>query len=172
MKILLISLGAIAGLLVLASLILYLFGRAQPEWHTARIAFTVPRARAIVWAALTDYAAMPQWWPAVKGVRFETRPDGVVLTWNLDSHGKEIAFRTREETAPERLVREIVGDDLPFGGTWTYELVAGGGGTRVTLTENGFIKPPLFRGIARLLMKPDATMRDFEKHFVPYVAAK
>ena len=63
-----------------------------------------------VWAALTDYAAMPQWWPAVKAVRSETRPDGDVLTWNMDSHGKEIAFRTREEAAPERLVREIVGD--------------------------------------------------------------
>jgi hypothetical protein len=48
---------------------------------------------------------------------------------------------------------------LPFGGTWTYELVEDGATTRVTLTEDGFVKAPLFRGVARLFMKPDATMR-------------
>lgn len=172
MKILLISLGVIAGLLVLVGLILYLLGCTQPERHTARITFTLPKPRAAVWAALTDYAAMPRWWPAVKAVRLETRANGEVFTWNTDAHGKEIAFRTREERAPAHLVREIAGDDLPFGGTWTYELAEDGGGTRVTLTEDGFIKPPFFRGVARIFMKPDATMRDFEQHFTPYVTAK
>ena len=171
-KILLLLLGALAGLLLLAGLFFYLVGRAQPERHTATITFTLPKPRAAVWAALTDYAAMPQWWPAVAAIRFETRPDGAVVTWNKDGHGKEIGFRTREEQAPARLVREIVGDDLPFGGTWTYELAEDHGATRVTLTEDGFVKPPLFRGIAKFFLQPDATMRDFEKHFTPYVAAK
>src|SRR5882762_3556628 len=156
MKILLISLGVIVGLLVLAGLGIYLLGRAQPERHTAALSFTLPKPRAAVWVALTDYASMSRWWPAVQAVRTETRPNGDVLTWNKDAHGREIAFRTREEKAPARLVREIVGDDLPFGGTWTYELAEDGGATRVTLTEDGFIKPPFFRGVARLFMKPDA----------------
>jgi uncharacterized protein YndB with AHSA1/START domain len=172
MKILLLSLGAIAGLLVLAGFALYLLGRAQPGRHTASITFTLPKPRAVVWAALTDYAAMPKWWPAVRAIRFETRPNGDVLTWNTNAHGREVAFRTRDEKAPARLVREIVGDDLPFGGTWTYDLIEEAGATRVTLTEDGFIRPPLFRGLARLFMKPDATMRDFEKYFTPHVASK
>ena len=77
-----------------------------------------------------------------------------------------------EEKAPSLLVREIVGDDLPFGGTWTYALAEENGATRVTLTEDGFIKPPLFRAMARLFMKPDGTMRDFEQHFTAYVGTK
>jgi len=172
MKILIIILGVIAVLLVLAGVGLYLLGRAQPERHSATITFTLPRARPAVWVALTDYASLPQWWPAVRAVRFETRASGEVITWNKDAHGKEIGFRTREEKAPAKLVREIVGDDLPFGGTWTYELAEDGPGTRVTLTEDGFIKPPFFRGVARLFMKPDGTMRDFEKHFAVHVAAQ
>ena len=172
MKILLYSLGGVAALLVLTGVALYLFGRTLPEQHNASITFTVPKARALVWTALTDYAAMPQWWPAVKAVRFETTAAGAVLTWNKDVHGKEIAFRTREEAPPGRLVREIVGPDLPFGGTWTYELVADRAATRIKLTEDGFIKPPLFRAIARLFLKPDATMRDFEQHFTAHLAAK
>ncbi len=130
---------------MLATIILYRLGHSLPERHTVSITVMMPKARVLVWAALTDCAAMPQWWQAVQAIRFETTGDGDVLAWNKDARGKEIAFRTREEIAPERLVREIVGDDLPFGGTWTYELTAGGGATRIKLTEDGFIKPPLFR---------------------------
>ncbi len=172
MKTLLISVAILVGLLLLAGIVLYLIGRAQPERHTARIVFTLPKSRATVWAALTDYAAMPKWWPAVKSIRLETRPNGEIVTWNTDSHGKEIGFLTKLEQSPTRLVREIVGDELPFGGTWTYELAEENGATRVTLAEDGFIKPALFRGMAKLFMKPDATMRDFERHFTPYVTTK
>ena len=172
MKIALLIAGVVVVLVVLAGLAIYLIGRAQPERHSASIAFTLPKPRALVWAALTDYAAMPQWWPAVKTVRFETRPNGDVITWNTDKRGQQIGFRSTEEKAPARLVREIVGDDLPFGGMWTYELTEEGGATRLTLTEDGFVKPPFFRGVMKFFMKPDATMRDFEQHFTPYVAAK
>jgi len=40
------------------------------------------------------------------------------------------------------------------------------------LTEDGFIKPVFIRGVARLFMRPDATMRDFEKHFTAYLAQR
>ncbi len=171
MKIILLVLAALVGLVVLAGLILYLLGRAQPERHTARVSFTVPRPRAAVWAALTDYATMPQWWPAVKSIRFETRPDGTQVTINTDKHGQPIAFRTKEEHAPARLVREIVGDELPFGGTWTYELTDENGGTRLTVTEDGFIKPPLFRAVARYFLGLDGTLKDFAKHFAAHLSA-
>jgi len=172
MKIALLIVGILVALGVLAGLVVYLVGRSQPERHTASISFTLPKPRAAVWAALTDYAAMPRWWPAVKSIRFETRPNGEVITWNSDGRGQTIGFRTAEEKAPARLVREITGDNLPFGGTWAYELAEENGGTRVVITEDGFVKPPFFRGVMTLFMKPDATMRDFEKYFTPYVTAK
>ncbi|HWA09400.1 MAG TPA: SRPBCC domain-containing protein [Opitutaceae bacterium] len=173
MKNVLLILAVLVGLIFIAGLVLYLLGRAQPERHTARRSFTVPQSPAAVWGVLTDYAAMPQWWPAVKAVRMEKRPNGETVAWNQDSHGREIGFRTKEEKAPVRLVREIVGDDLPWGGTWTYELAEEkGGGTRVTLTEDGFIKPPLFRAVARYFIGLDATMKDFESHLTARLAAK
>ena len=172
MKIVLIGVGLIVATIILAGIALYLVGRAQPERHTASIAFALPKSRQLIWAALVDYAAMPQWWPAIKKIRFETRANGEIITWNTDARGHEIGFRTIEENAPAHLVREIVGDKLPFGGTWTYVLVEENGGTRVTLTEDGVIKSPLFRGVAKFFMKPDATMRDFEQHFSAYVTGK
>ena len=172
MKTALLTLGLVAGLICLTVAGLYLLGRTQPANHTAAISFLLPRPRARVWAALTDYVNLPAWWPAVKAVRFETRPGGEIVTWNRDAHGREVGFRTREENAPTHLVREIVGDDLPFGGTWTYDLEEVAGGTKVNLREDGFVSSPLFRGIARVFLAPDATMRDFERHFTAYVTAK
>ncbi len=172
MKIALLIVGIVLVSVVLAGVVIYFVGRAQPERHTASISFTLPKARTTVWAALTDYAATPQWWPAVKAIRFETRPNGDIITWNTDPRGQQIGFRTTEEKAPARLVREITGDNLPFGGTWTYELAEENAGTRLTLTEDGFVKPPFFRGMMKLFMKPDGTMRDFERHFTPWVAKK
>jgi len=168
-KTILLILASIAAVLLFAAGSLYLLGRRQPENHVAAIAFVVPSSRATVWAALTDYTAMPKWWPAVKSVRTETRPNGDVVTWTTDPHGNRMGFRTAESAEPSHLVREMVGSEKLFGGTWTYELTTEGSGTRITITERGYIKPPLFRGMAKLFMKPDATMRDFQAHFVPYL---
>jgi len=173
MQFVILGVSIVACLVLVGGIALYWFGHSLPERHTAQITFEVPKPRAAVWAALIDYAAMPQWWPAVTAVRLETKPNGDVVTVNTDKRGQQVAFRTKEEKAAARLVREIVGDNLPFGGVWTFELADGATGrTRLTLTEDGFIKPPIFRGIARLFMKPDATMQDFAKHFTPYVASK
>ncbi len=97
MKIVFVSMGIILTLTVLAGLFLYLAGLAQPERHAGSITFTMAKPSTVVWAALTDYAAMPQWWPAVKKIRFETRPNGEVVTWDTDRRGRETGFRTNEK---------------------------------------------------------------------------
>ncbi len=164
MKTILLIVAALVGLILLAGLVLYLIGRRLPERHTASLTVRLAAKRTVVWATITDYAKMPEWWPAVKTVRLETKPGGEIITWNKDSHGQEVGFRTKEEQAPARLVREIVGEDLPFGGTWTFVLEDEGDGTRLNLTEDGFIKPPLFRAVAQYFLKLDATMKDFAAH--------
>ena len=161
--------GGTIGLLIIAGLVFYIIGRTLPEKHTSKFSVSLPVPSAAVWAVITDYPKMPEWWPAVKSIRLETRPNGEVWTWNQDTRGHEIAFRTLEEKAPQHLVREIVGDNLPFGGTWTFDLTPDGTKTNLTLTEDGFIKPPLFRFIATYFIGLDKTMKDFsvnlQKHF-------
>ncbi len=172
MKIALIILGSILGLVLLAGLVLYLLGRRLPERHIARVTVVLPASRPAVWAVITDYPGMTAWWPDVKGIRLETRPNGEVWTWNKDSHGNEIAFRTKEEVAPARLVREIMGDNLPFGGTWTFELADQDNRTQLTITEDGFIKPPLFRAIVQYFIGLDKTMKSFATHLEKRLAAR
>lgn len=171
MKIVLLVLLGVIVLVAVAAGVLFVCGARMPREHRSVVTVTLAASRAAVWAAITDYAAMPAWWPAVKAVRTEKRPDGTVLTINQDSRGQEIAFRTGESRPGEKLVRVIATENLPFGGTWTYELAdAPGGGTVLTLTEDGFINPPPFRAIATWFMGLDATQKDFIAHLEKHLA--
>ncbi|MCX6954227.1 MAG: SRPBCC family protein [Verrucomicrobia bacterium] len=173
MKIALFALLGLVAVLVVAVLVLYFAGSRLPSSHRSVVTATLAANRAAVWAAITHYAAMPTWWPAVQAVRTEKLPDGTELTWNRDRHGREIPFRTGESRPHEKLVRIIARDDLPFGGTWTFELAdAPGGSTRLTVTEDGVIRPPLFRAIATWFMGLDATQKDFLAHLEKHLAAK
>ncbi|MDB6094633.1 MAG: hypothetical protein JWM32_2195 [Verrucomicrobia bacterium] len=172
MKIALSILVGLVALVLSAALFFYVVGLRMPREHRAEITVTLPASRPTVWAALTDYSTMPQWWPAVKSIRIEKLSDGTELTWNVDRHGQEIPFVTAESRLNEKLVRVIAKNDLPFGGSWTYELAdAGAGQTKLTLTEDGFINPPIFRAMAKWFFGLDATMKDFISHLEPHVAA-
>jgi hypothetical protein len=105
---------------------------------------------------------MPGWWAAVKSVRSELLLDGTLITWNKDAHGNEVPFKTTEMLPNLRLVRTIVATGQPFGGKWTFELAdAPTGGTRLTITEDGWIDPPFYRAVARWFIGLDARQRDF-----------
>jgi uncharacterized protein YndB with AHSA1/START domain len=167
---LLILLGLVA-LLALIMLVFFIAGSQMPRAHRSVVTATLPASRAEVWAAITDYAAMPRWWPAVKSIRSEKLPDGTELTWNTDRHNHEIPFRTAEAKTNEKLVRAIASEKLPFGGTWTYELAdAGGNTTRLTITEDGVINPPIFRAVAKWFIGLDATQRDYLTHLEKHLA--
>ena len=88
--------------------------------------------------------------------------DGLEITWNVDKYGERIGFITTELLSEKKLVRKVYGDDLPFGGTWTFELSdINGTQTQLVLTENGFVKPPIFRALAHLVFGTRSTMESF-----------
>lgn len=173
MKILLFIVVGLVALFAIAALVFYIAGSRMPREHRSVVTATFKASRPTVWAAITDYAATPSWWPAVKSVRTEKLPDGTELTWNTDSHRHEIPFRTAESRVNEKLVRIIASDRLPFGGTWTFALAdAPGGGTQLTLTEDGTITPPIFRAIATWFIGLDATQKDFLTNLEKHLATK
>jgi uncharacterized protein YndB with AHSA1/START domain len=172
MKIALIVVTILLGGLLLAGGVMYFVGANLPERHTQIASLTVRANRVTVWKVITDYEKMPEWWPDIKAVRFETRPNGEIWTWNRDSHGEEIAFRTLGQREPEQLIREIVGENLPFGGTWTFDLSdVSDGHTRIMITEEGFVKPPVFRVIAKYFIGYDKTMNSFFTNLEKRLAA-
>jgi hypothetical protein len=67
------------------------------------------------------------------------------------------------EDPPCELVIRIADDDLPFEGTWTYELEETAEGTRLTVREDGEVKNPVFRFMSKFIFGHAASMEHYLK---------
>lgn len=69
-----------------------------------------------------------------------------------------------ESQPPARLVTRIASPPgAAFGGTWTYEVRAADGGSRLTITEDGWVANPLFRFMAHTIFGVHGTMDGYLK---------
>jgi len=147
----------IVGVLVALVLLVYVIGLALPKSHVASASARYAAPPEAIWASLTDVAAFSQWRTGV--TRVEMLPDeNGQRGWREYTTQGTIAYRVEESVPPRRLVSRIADRSLPFGGTWTYELVPAGSGTRLTITERGDIYNPIFRVVSRFVLGYTATM--------------
>jgi hypothetical protein len=66
------------------------------------------------------------------------------------------------EPLKTRVVR-IADKDLPFGGTWTYELEPSGADqTKLTITERGTTGPAIWRFVGHYLIGEDSNLKKYE----------
>jgi uncharacterized protein YndB with AHSA1/START domain len=156
MKWLLIIGVAAAAIVTLVVII----GVALPRSHVAsrRATFTVSPEE--VFAAITDVASFPAWRADVR--RVERLPDRDGLPMWIEEGGSGRMTLAIERIEPPRLVVMRIADpDLPFGGTWTYEIQPAAEGCVLTITEDGEIYNPFFRFMARFVFGYEATMKAY-----------
>jgi uncharacterized protein YndB with AHSA1/START domain len=147
--------AAVIGVLVVTILVV---GYSLPVAHVASRSATLGQPPDRVLAVLADVENFPRWRSGVRAVE--------VLAWEprvrwREYDGDTITFERVEIRPPERLVTRIADPDLPFGGTWTFELAAEGQGTRLTVTEHGEVYNPLFRFMSRFVFGQAATLEEF-----------
>jgi hypothetical protein len=155
--------GGLVGLVVLMALI----GLAIPKGHVAARRAVYAKSPDEVWRAVTDLDAHTRW---RKGVRKIER----LSATSFREHSRQgaITFSIDEDRAPApgnggRRVTRIADDKLPFGGRWIFELQPDGAGSRLTITEDGFIKNPVFRFMSKTVFSTTATL----EHFLSDLAA-
>ncbi len=71
---------------------------------------------------------------------------------------------TFEETVaeePGRYQAKIADKNLPFGGTWTWEIAPTQTGCDVRIIEAGEVYNPIFRFVGRLIIGYDRTISDY-----------
>jgi uncharacterized protein YndB with AHSA1/START domain len=151
----LIAVGVLGALVGLVTLV----GYALPVAHVASrtASFAQPADR--VYLTLTEVQNYPQWRTDVKSV--EDLSTGPGRRWREHGSNGEITFEVVETQPPARLVTRIADPDLPFGGTWTYELTSDGNGTRLTIIEHGEVYNPVFRFMSRFVFGHTATIDQF-----------
>lgn len=150
----------IAGGIAVLILAVALVGLMLPRDHVASRSTTLKASPEAVWAALTDTKAFPAWRDDVKSVEALPSVNGK-RAWKETGKSGSISYVAEEERPPSRLVARITNDDLPFGGAWTYDLAPSGTGTRLTITEKGWVSNPIFRFVSRFVIGQTATMDSF-----------
>ena len=156
MKWILLAAGTIAAALAVAALI----GWRLPRSHRAsreQIMVATPES---IWAAITDVEAFPSWRTDVKKVQRLPDREGR-RAWVEDGGSGKITFVVERSDAPRLLVTRIADPDLPFGGTWTYEITPAARGTQLRITEDGEIYNPVFRFMARFVFGYEGTMASY-----------
>jgi hypothetical protein len=148
----------LAAVVVLAGLVA-LVGAALPLRHhvTRKASFDVsPQA---LYAVI---AGPPDWRSGVKSFAVQASADGRRQWWEEDAHGQKITYEVEEEIAAKRMVVRIADRNLPYGGTWTYDIApAPNGGSELTITEDGEIYNVIFRFMSRFVLGYTATIKTY-----------
>lgn len=156
MRYLLIALAAVVAVV----LIVLLVGWSMPVKHTATGEATFKSSPDSLYQLITDVDHFPQWRSSVKSV--ERLPDsaGKKRFREVGSDGT-ILYEVDSAVPGQRLVTRIADKSLPFGGSWTHELIPRGDSTTLRITENGEVYNPIFRFVSRFIFGHSATIEKY-----------
>jgi len=122
------------GIVIAAIAIAVVIGYSLPVKHTASRSARLRHKPEEVWAVIID--------PPKDGVHYEQV----------------------EAVKPTKLVTRIADTNLPYGGTWTYQIVPEDDGCSLIITENGEVYNPFFRFVSRFIMGHTATLDSYLKN--------
>lgn len=173
MKLLLrILLGLFLCLLAVLA-VAWIDGATLPLNHSASVTGTVAGTPDAVFAKIADVPGQPSFRPQVHSVQVLDATPGHER-WIEDlGHGQKMQFQTVRSEPSTR--RDVKLDDpgASYGGTWVYELKPGdvAGSTTLTITENGYIKPPIYRFLMQhvlgMKLNLNIYMKNIQAAFTP-----
>ncbi len=151
---------AVLIILILPILIVVIVGAILPKAHTASRSLALQQWPDAVYALISG---PPTWRSNVRSYEPVGKMDGHPTWREVDQHNHGITYEELEATPPTRRVTRIADKNLPFGGTWTYEIQPTAGGCVLRITENGEVYNVIFRFISRYFMGHTATINQYLK---------
>jgi hypothetical protein len=121
-------------------------GLATPKAHIASRSILIRAPQQTVWTNVRDVAQYAEWRLELESVEL-VDPELPGVRWREISTNGSVTFGSTEDIAPTRFTAVVLDDDLPWTGSWSWDLNAEGDATRVTVTERGEVANPIFRFI-------------------------
>jgi Polyketide cyclase / dehydrase and lipid transport len=137
---------AVGGILVFIVVI----GWLLPKAHTVTREARFHQSPDTIWRTITDIDAMTAWRQGLKSVKHLPDQNGMPA-WVETTDSGTIPFETVISQPPSKLVVRIADSKLPFGGTWTYEIIPADGGCTLRIREDGEVYNPVFRFLSRFV---------------------
>ena len=158
--------GIIVAALVLLIALVAFVGASLPKSHKASRRAMFHRPPEEVYQAISGGQ---EWRSDVKRVEPVEAEGGRARWREYNARGERVTFELIEDSPPNRRSVRIADKDLPFGGTWTFEISPQAGGCELRITEDGEIYNPIFRFVARFFMgytrSIETYLRDLGKKF-------
>jgi polyketide cyclase/dehydrase/lipid transport protein len=162
-------LGIFLAIIVLVVAVVAGVGAMLPKEHVATRAAHFREQPDEIWKAISTPAEFPKWRPEVKSVEMIPDSGGHVVWVEHSGQGwsaQETPYQMTEfvppvGAMPGRMVARIASPNLPFGGSWNYELSAVDGGTLLRITEHGEVRSVVFRFVSRYIVGQTKTMEDY-----------
>ncbi|MEP7327256.1 MAG: SRPBCC family protein [Gemmatimonadota bacterium] len=141
----------VAGVIVGIGLLMVVIGLLLPRNHIATSQVELKQPIDSVWATVRALGDTPSFWPELKSASRMPDVEGKETWGQTMKNGFNLPLVIDEERPPNLLVTRIVAKHAPFGGVWRYSLEPVNSGTRITVTEDGWVSNPMFRVISRLM---------------------
>ncbi len=171
MKTLLRVILVILGILVVIVLGAYADGAMMPLEHTVSVSGVVAASPEKVFARIIDIAAGSTWRPEVKNVTVlpkDNSRDAWIEDLGSGQTMKFLAITTVPPDASGHAIRVVKLDDpgAQYGGVWTYDLSPGPtpGTTNLTITEAGYINPPIYRFMMAHVFGTTKNLQEYMNH--------
>jgi hypothetical protein len=162
LKVILIAVVLVAGTIGIV-------GAALPAEHSVSRTTVVPASADRVFALISHVQDYPHWRTGVNRVDVLPEEAGQFHWVEDTTMGKIPQLLTANEPLSRRVVT-IADPDLPWGGTWTYELAPQGLTTKVTITENGYVKNVYLRFLNTYVIGQSSTIDQYESDLVKAVS--
>ena len=152
----------LAAIIIGLPLTAYVAGIFLPRNHVAAMSIDLTKDPATIWSLISDFGNTTKWRTDISAVRMDAPVDGKLRFTESGAQG-DVQFEVVSQHPPFRQSVRVVDDDQPFGGVWTWQLEPGEGRaqTRLTITEAGFIKSPIFRTMGTLFFSPTDTIESY-----------
>ncbi len=149
----------IVGLMVAVVALVLIVGSALPEKHTVTREATYRATPEQLFTLIRNVSDYPSWQKSSSRVEVLPDVDGKPRFRETNS-GQAITYALSDIVPNRRMMSIIVDSKLPFGGSWTYELIPGAAHDLTTLriTEDGEVYNPVFRFVSKYVMGHSATI--------------
>jgi uncharacterized protein YndB with AHSA1/START domain len=137
-------------------------GMMLPQGHVAAVTRHYDVQPNVVWSLITNRERFPEGRSDLRSVQMLGDVNGK-QRWKEQTKHDAVTMEITEADSGRRLVTRIADENLPFGGTWTFDLKPDGNGTSLTITERGEVYNPIFRFVSRFVMGHTATMKTYQE---------
>jgi len=147
----------VLGVIVFAIVAVVVVGALLPKSHMASRTAIIRATPEQVFALISG----PQDWRAdLKEYKFFDE-SGRHMQRETDKHGQTITYEIVQSQPPTLRKNTIADKNLPFGGSWTWNIKPQSDGCAVTITEDGEVYNPVFRFVSRFIMGHTRTIDNY-----------